>query len=70
MRVMDLPASIEAGKVADLVVLDANPLIAIGNTARKRAVVRRGRVFEAGSLRSMLDGVKTAVGNSGVPGGR
>ena len=35
--------SLEPGKVADLVVLDANPLLAIDNTTRIQAVMRRGQ---------------------------
>jgi hypothetical protein len=62
--------SIEPGKVADLVVLNANPLVAIGNTTRIEAVVRRGRLIEAAGLRAMLEGVRTEVGKSGAPAGR
>lgn len=38
--------SIEVGKIADLVILDADPLAAIGNTRRIHAVLRGGRVVE------------------------
>jgi hypothetical protein len=47
--------------VADIVLLDANPLESIANTKRIHAVVRRGRVTEAAGLRAMLDGVREAV---------
>jgi hypothetical protein len=53
--------SIEAGKIADLVILDANPLDAIGNTRRIRTVVRRGRAFDRAALDGMLDRVRRAV---------
>lgn len=59
--------SIEPGKVADLVVLDADPLAAIGNAGKIRAVVRRGRLIDSGELKSMLDGVRAAV-KSGAAG--
>jgi imidazolonepropionase-like amidohydrolase len=52
--------SIDPGKVADLVVLDADPLAAIANTRRIHAVVRRGRLIDAAALRAMLDAVRNA----------
>jgi hypothetical protein len=54
--------SIEPGKVADLVVLDADPRIAIANTTRVHAVVRRGHVIDSAALRSMLEDVRRRVG--------
>jgi len=62
--------SLELGKVADLVVLDADPLIAIDNTTRIQAVMRRGHLIEAAALRSMLDGVQAEVGKNAVTTGR
>jgi imidazolonepropionase-like amidohydrolase len=41
----DSLGSIEAGKLADLVLLDANPLTDIRNTQRIRAVVADGRLY-------------------------
>jgi len=46
--------SIDVGKVADLVLLDADPLKEIGNTRRIAAVVLRGRLFRRSDLESML----------------
>ena len=37
--------SIKVGNVADLVLLNANPLIDIGNTRKITSVVQRGRVY-------------------------
>jgi Tol biopolymer transport system component/imidazolonepropionase-like amidohydrolase len=45
--------SIEAGKMADLVVLDADPLVDIHNTEKIRWVVKNGVVYEGESLRQV-----------------
>lgn len=46
--------TIEAGKFANLVLLDANPLADIHNTRKIRAVVMRGRYFSRADLDAML----------------
>jgi cytosine/adenosine deaminase-related metal-dependent hydrolase len=43
--------SVEAGKLADLVVLDADPLAEIHNTARIRWVIKNGQLFDAETMR-------------------
>jgi imidazolonepropionase-like amidohydrolase len=45
---------VAAGKVADLVLLDANPLDAISNTRKISAVVLNGRLLDRGELDLML----------------
>jgi imidazolonepropionase-like amidohydrolase len=50
----DSAGTVEAGKVADLVLLDANPLDDIANTRRIRAVVANGRYFSRAALDSIL----------------
>jgi imidazolonepropionase-like amidohydrolase len=42
--------SIEPGKLADLVVLDENPLLDIHNTNTVRYVVKNGEIFEGSTL--------------------
>src|SRR5262249_6152228 len=54
--------TIDTGKVADLVLLDGNPLEDIRNTQRIDAVIANGRLFERKSLDRMLVG--------GRPGGK
>jgi imidazolonepropionase-like amidohydrolase len=57
----DQEGAIQRGMRADLVILDANPLVDIENTRRIRAVVLRGRLFDRGALNELLSDVKTDV---------
>ncbi len=43
--------TIESGKLADLVILDANPLTDIANARQINKVIKGGHVFEAGKLK-------------------
>ena len=45
--------TVEAGKLADLVVLEADPLIDIHNSRRLRWVIKNGEVFEAPTLKAI-----------------
>ena len=54
---LNLTGSIEVGKAADLVLLDADPLTDIHNTQKIRAVVMRGRYFSRADLDGMLERV-------------
>lgn len=55
----DSVGTIESGKVADLVLLDANPLDDITNTRRIAAVVLRGALFQRKDLDALLASVAT-----------
>ncbi len=59
-RLDDL-GTVEVGKIADLVLLDANPLDDIANTKKIRAVVLNGRYFDRAALDRLLDGVAAAA---------
>ena len=54
--------TIERGKVADLVLLDADPLRDIRNTTRIDAVFTRGRLLDRATRERMLDDVLAAAG--------
>jgi imidazolonepropionase-like amidohydrolase len=55
--------TIEAGKLADLVLLDADPLADIRNTRRIAAVVYRGRLLDRAALDRMLADAERLAGN-------
>ncbi|MFL5381446.1 MAG: amidohydrolase family protein [Longimicrobiaceae bacterium] len=60
MGMVDSLGSVQAGKVADLVLLDADPLADIGNTRRIRAVIANGRLLDRAALDALLAGVERA----------
>ena len=57
----DRMGTIEKGKLADLVLLDANPLEDIRNTQKIEAVIVDGRYLSRAELDKMLAGVEKAV---------
>ena len=70
LEIADSVGSIERGKIADLVLLDANPLEDIRNTRRIAGVFRAGRWLARDTLQGMLDGmarsyapIQDALGN-------
>jgi len=55
--------TIQKGKLADLIVLDANPLLNISNSRKINAVVVNGRLLDRKTLDAMLDQVEAADQN-------
>lgn len=62
---LDSMGTIEKGKIADLVLLDANPLESIGNATKIRSVVVNGRLLDRDALDRMQSQMKT--GSNGTP---
>lgn len=52
----DSLGTIAKGKLADLVLLDADPLAEIGQTRRIETVFARGRLYRQTELKKMLRG--------------
>ncbi|MEJ7623874.1 MAG: amidohydrolase family protein [Pyrinomonadaceae bacterium] len=53
--------TIEKGKLADLILLDAHPLLDISNTRKINAVVANGRLLDRTTLDKMLNNVEAAA---------
>jgi hypothetical protein len=53
--------TVEKGMIADLVLLDANPLTDIANTRRINTVIANGRVFDRTALTGLLAHVEAAL---------
>jgi len=58
---LDSLGTIATGKIADLVLLDANPLDDIHNTTRISVVIANGRVFDSTARAALLRHVATAL---------
>jgi imidazolonepropionase-like amidohydrolase len=54
LHATDSLGTVAPGKLADLVLLDGNPLDDITNTMRIRAVVANGRYFDRAALDQLL----------------
>jgi imidazolonepropionase-like amidohydrolase len=63
----DSLGTVAAGKLANLVLLDANPLTDITNTRKIRAVVANGRYFDRAALDSLLAEARTGIKTAEIP---
>lgn len=70
LNISDETGTIERGKVADLVLLDANPLEYIRNTRHIAAVVLRGTVYDADGMKRILANVRNAQDLRNIDWGR
>ena len=61
LRATDSLGTVASGKLADLVLLDADPLVDIRNTTKIRAVVANGRYVDRFALDAMLTAVAEAA---------
>lgn len=57
LKTLNEAGTVEVGKRADLILLEANPLENIANVARRAGVMARGRWLPESELRKMLDEV-------------
>jgi imidazolonepropionase-like amidohydrolase len=60
LGIADSVGTIERGKIADLVLLDANPLADIANTRRIASVILGGRLFDRNALQKIHADVERA----------
>jgi imidazolonepropionase-like amidohydrolase len=58
--------SVATGKIADLVLLSANPLDDIHNTKKITAVIANGRLFDRAALDRILTQVEAAAKRTGA----
>ncbi|MDP9206561.1 MAG: amidohydrolase family protein [Gemmatimonadota bacterium] len=58
---LDSLGTVSEGKVADLVLLDADPLLDIRNTRRISAVIANGRLFDSAARAALLSHVERAL---------
>src|SRR5262249_39145962 len=66
LGMVDRLGTVEKGKLADLVLLDDNPLDDIHNTQKIRAVILNGRYLDRAALDKLLAGAEAnAKGSSG-----
>lgn len=67
LHATDSLGTVAAGKMADVVLLDADPLADIANTTMIRAVVANGRYFDRAALDGLLADAQTKEQQAGSP---
>lgn len=69
MRVDDKLGTVEVGKLADLVLVDADPREDIGNAHKINTVIKDGRVFDSDAIHGLFAGLRTAYASHQQDGG-
>jgi imidazolonepropionase-like amidohydrolase len=67
LHATDSLGTVAPGKLADLVLLDADPLADITNTTTIRAVVANGRYFDRAALDGLLTEVRMGIKTAEIP---
>jgi hypothetical protein len=67
LHATDSLGTVTAGKLADLVLLDADPLVDIANTTTIRAVVANGRYFDRPTLDQLMTAARAAAQEGSYP---
>ena len=58
LEATDSLGTVAAGKVADLVLLEGNPLLDVANTRRIAGVISAGRYFDRTQLAGLVNGAR------------
>lgn len=69
MRMDDKLGTVEVGKLADLVLLDADPRVDIGNVHKINTVIKDGRVFNQMEIHGLFASLRTTYASAAQDGG-
>lgn len=67
LEATDSLGTIAPRKIADLVLLDADPLVDIRNTTRINAVIANGRLYDRAAIEKLLTDAEKSAASAGAP---